>query len=320
MNNRILSLILLVSLGIVWGSGYVIARYAVTNGVTPLGYTFWQCLGPALILSFLSLLQKTKFTFTIKDLIFFIICGLIGIAIPNTTMYFAAAHLPAGMLALLVNTVPIMIYPIALFSRQEQFDAVRFFGVCCAITGVLMLVLPKTNFSNHHAAIWVFIALLTPFCFAIFATYVNPKRPSQYSSLTLAAGMMLTATLLLSPLVFVTHNFYVIRAPFTLPMFIILIEIVLSSLGYVLFFRLLKIAGPVYYSLVDGVVAATGIVWGIIIFHEHFNLWQATSFILIFSAILIMTMRKNMFKNPIIPQSMVGWTERKLKTNLRDGN
>ena len=45
MNNRILSVILLISLGLVWGSGYAIARFAVTNGVTPLGYTFWQCLG-----------------------------------------------------------------------------------------------------------------------------------------------------------------------------------------------------------------------------------------------------------------------------------
>lgn len=292
MNNRILSVILLISLGLVWGSGYAIARFAVTNGVTPLGYTFWQCLGPAVILSLLSSVQKTKSNLSVRYFYFFFICGLIGIALPNTNMYFAAAHLPAGMLALLVNTVPIMIYPLALISKQEKFDLMRFFAICLAIIGVLTLVLPKTSLPDKHSAIWVLIALLTPMCFALFATYVNPKRPSDCTSLTLAAGMMCTATIILTPLVFVTHSFFAFHFPFTIPMLIILLEIVLSSLGYVLFFWLLKIAGPVYYSLVDGIVAATGILWGIIIFHEHFNIWRSFAFVLILSAILLMTLRQ----------------------------
>ncbi len=297
MNNRILSMILLIALGLIWGSGYTIARYAVTNGVTPLGYTFWQCLGPAIILTLLSGAQKTKPTLSLNHIYFFVICGLIGIALPNTNMYFAAAHLPAGMLALLVNTVPILIYPLALISKQEKFDMVRFLAICLAIIGVLTLVIPKTSLPDKHAAIWVLIALLTPLCFAIFATYVNPKRPSDCSSLTVAAGMMCAATIILMPLVFVTHNFFAIHFPLTLPMYIILLEIVLSSLGYVLFLWLLKIAGPVYYSLVDGVVAATGIMWGIVIFNEQFNLWRGIAFILIFSAILLMTMRQRVLVN-----------------------
>ncbi len=292
MNNRVLSLILLVSLGLIWGSGYTIARYAVTNGVPPLGYTFWQCLGPAIILSLLSAAQKSKPTLSMNHIYFFVVCGLIGIALPNTNMYFAAAHLPAGMLALLVNTVPIMIYPLALISKQEKFDSVRFFAICLAIIGVLTLVIPKTSLPDNHSAMWVLIALLTPLCFALFAAFVNPKRPNDCSSLSVAAGMMCTATLILTPLVFATHNFYAIRFPLTLPMYIILLEIILSSLGYVLFLWLLKIAGPVYYSLVDGVVAATGIMWGIVIFDEHFNLWRGVAFILIFSAILLMTLRQ----------------------------
>jgi drug/metabolite transporter (DMT)-like permease len=290
-------MILLIALGLIWGSGYTIARYAVTNGVTPLGYTFWQCLGPAIILTLLSGAQKTKPTLSLNHIYFFVICGLIGIALPNTNMYFAAAHLPAGMLALLVNTVPILIYPLALISKQEKFDMVRFLAICLAIIGVLTLVIPKTSLPDKHAAIWVLIALLTPLCFAIFATYVNPKRPSDCSSLTVAAGMMCAATFILMPLVFATHNFFAIHFPLTLPMYIILLEIVLSSLGYVLFLWLLKIAGPVYYSLVDGVVAATGIMWGIVIFNEQFNLWRGIAFILIFSAILLMTMRQRVLAN-----------------------
>ena len=95
LNRSVLSLNLLILLGFVWGTGYAIARYAVTHGVPPLGYTFCQSLGPALLLTFLVALQKPTHSnaFTLSHLRYYLISGLTGIAIPNTVMYFAAAHL-----------------------------------------------------------------------------------------------------------------------------------------------------------------------------------------------------------------------------------
>jgi drug/metabolite transporter (DMT)-like permease len=220
------------------------------------------------------------------------VCGLIGIALPNTNMYYAAARLPAGLLALLVNTVPIIIYPIALMAKQEKFDPKRLLGLFCAIAGIFCLILPKASFPDAHAALWVLMALLTPLCFALFAVFINPHRPTDSNSLSIAAGMMLVASVLVAPLVFRTHQFYPLHWPFSIPSWIILLEMVLSSLGYVLFLWLLKVAGPVYYSLVDGVVAVTGLLWGIALFNERFNGWHAVAVVLIFSGIAFMTLRQ----------------------------
>jgi len=49
---------LLILLGVLWGSGYSLARYATTHGVAPLGYAFWQSLGPALLLSLYILFKR----------------------------------------------------------------------------------------------------------------------------------------------------------------------------------------------------------------------------------------------------------------------
>ncbi len=293
MNNRLVSFYILFSLGITWGSGYAIARFATTHGVAPLGYTFWQSLGPAIILSVCCFISRQRLSFKPRYLAFYCICGLLGIAIPNTNMYFAAAHLPASLLALIVNTVPIMIYPMALLAKQERFQLLRFTGVVMAIIGVLCLVLPNANFAQPQQARWVLLALITPFCFALFTTHINPRRPRESTPLSLAAGMMIISTLLLLPLVITTHSFYPLHWPFSLPSWLILFEMVLSSLGYVLFFWLLKISGPVYYSLVDGVVAVTGLIWGVIIFDENFNLWQGIAVILILAAIAVMTWLRN---------------------------
>lgn len=277
-------IILLLLLGIIWGSGYSIARFAMLHGVTSLGYTFWQCLGPAIILGLLSC-KKIKFTKT--HIKFYLFCGILGIAIPNTNMYFISPHLPAGLLALIVNTVPIMIYPLALMAQQEKFDKLRLAGVCAATVGVLLLALPGFLFPSLHEIHWLLLALITPLCFALFAVFLNPQRPEHSDPLSLAAGMLIAATLLLAPWMIHSHEFYALHWPMNLPDKIIVLEIILSSVGYVVFFQLLKIAGPVYYSLVDGVVAITGLIWGRIIFGEHFFASEIIAATLILLGILL---------------------------------
>jgi drug/metabolite transporter (DMT)-like permease len=288
-SNRLLSVLILFLLGITWGSGYSIARFATTHGVHPLGYTFWQSLGPAIILILSAYASRHPLSLKSRDIIFYLVCGLIGIAIPNTAMYYAASHLPAGLLALIVNTVPIMIYPIALIAKEEKFKCLRLLSIALAVLGILCLILPETKVSQTLPTQWILFALITPFCFALFATYINPHRPIASTPLSLAAGMLTTSTILLAPLVIATHSFYPITWPLTIPALVILLEIVLSSIGYVLFFWLIKIAGPVYYSLVDGIVGLTGLIWGIFLFNEHFTFWYGLAVILILVAIVMMT-------------------------------
>jgi drug/metabolite transporter (DMT)-like permease len=285
-SKKYLPLLILFLLGIIWGSGYSIARYAMTHGVSPAGYTFWQSLGPAIILS---LLSWKYLKFDREHIQFYLICGLIGIALPNTNMYYASAHLPAGLLALIVNTVPIMIYPLALISKQEKFKYLRFTGVLIAIIGIMFLIFPKTGLSDIRETHWVLLGLITPFCFACFALFINPYRPKDSNPLSLAAGMLITATLFLIPWIKITHSFYMPHWPLILPDKIILLEIILSSIGYVLFFFLLRISGPVYYSLVDGVVALTGLFWGRMIFNESFHLYTIFSIIFILIGIAFVT-------------------------------
>lgn len=283
------ALSLLILLGFIWGSGYSIARYVMTHGVAPIGYSFWQCLGPAVLLG---LLSWKDLIFDAKHLKFYFLCGLVGLAIPNTNMYYMSSHLPAGLLAVIVNTVPVMIYPLALLAKQEKFNKIRFVGVLSAVVGILCLVIPKAEFS-HIATTqigYIFMALLTPFCFAFFTLFINPTRPKDSKPLSLAAGMLMTATLLLTPWVIKTHGFYDFSGG-SINNSLILLEILLSSLGYVLFFTLLKIAGPVYYSLVDGVVAMTGLFWGKVVFKESFGLLSLMAIGLILLGIVLVNLR-----------------------------
>ena len=50
-------------LGFLWGTAYTIARFVMTNGVNPLGYSFWLSLGPAILIGFITWINKEKLSF-----------------------------------------------------------------------------------------------------------------------------------------------------------------------------------------------------------------------------------------------------------------
>lgn len=311
--NVYIKLFVLILLGFIWGTGYSIARLAMTNGVPPLGYSFWQSLGPAIILSLITLSYQKNLKDKSKankiacpsacppacppsgnwrpviEIKYYFICGLLGIFIPNTCMYFAAPHLPAGILALVVNIVPIITYPLALCCGIESFNGQRMMGILMAFLAILLIIIPKSSLPSPHMIPWVLSTLITPLSFALCSIYISLYRPMQCNALFSTTGMLIFSSILLFPLVLYSQSFYVLHFPLNLPDQIILLEIVLSSIGYILFFYLINIAGPVYYSLVDTIVVLTGLFWGRLIFNEHLNQWTATSVCLIIIALLLVT-------------------------------
>ena len=292
MNNSKtwLALVLLTLLGFIWGSGYTLAKYAMLNGVPPLGYAFWQALGPALLLTITCFATNSNSLLKINYWPYFLVCGLIGIAIPNTNMYFIAKHIPAGLLAVLVNTVPLLVYPLALIARQERFDYWRVLAIVVGMLGILLIIAPS---DQTLLSTWTCLALISPLAFALCSIYIGAKQPAELTTIQAASGMLLAASLLLTPLVIQQQAFYPLSPPFTLAKQVVILEIVLSSLGYLLFFKLIRLAGPVFYSLTGCMVALTGLFWGFIVFHEKISILQSLAIACVISALFLLSWRQS---------------------------
>ena len=280
------ALLLLLLLGLDWGAGYTIARYVTTHGVSPLAYAFWQSLGPAIVLSGLALVFLGGVPS--RYLRFYAVCGLLGIAIPNSIMYFAAPHLPAGILAVIANTVPMMTYVFALAHGQEQFSWRRFAAVFVALFGLTMLINPVFAMQSTEAP-WVLLSLITPMCFALCAVYSARNRPAAAHALALPAGMLIASSVFLLPVMLLSKQVHTLTWPLSFVDQLILLEIALSSLGTVLFFQLIRLAGPVFYSFVSGVVAVTGLFWGWLIFNESLTRLKMSAVAVILLAIVMVS-------------------------------
>jgi drug/metabolite transporter (DMT)-like permease len=286
--NSFYSIFLLLSLGFTWGTSFSIAKFAMESGITPLGYSFWQSFGPAVLVFIVAYIQKKSIPpFNKQHIFFYFICGLLGIALPNLTMYFSASHVPSGILGLIVNTSPILTYILAILFSIEKFAWTRFLGIAVGFLGLFILFLPKLSDFREYQ--WMLFALMTPLLLASCTVFMVKLRPNSTSSLALSTGMLIAATCIISPIIFFTNNFHPILLPLSTPDLFILIEIILSSIGYILFFELLRISGPVFYSLVGCIVALAGLFWGYVIFSEHIKLVEWFSVIFIIIAIFLVS-------------------------------
>lgn len=287
MLNSIIFSCLLLALGFIWGTGPVINKFAISKGVSPVGYTFWQFIGPAILLSTIAIIKK-QLRISREHIQYYFICGLVGLAIPNTILHICAPYLPAGLLPIIINMVPIIIYPLALISGQEKFYPSRLFGIIIGMFGIMLLLSPNINLPSQNTIPWAMLAFVTPVCFAITALFINPYKPKNTSPLSFAAGMLIAATIFLTPLMLYIKAFYPITIPFNLADYAITMRILMHCLGYIIFFTIINKAGPVFYSLVSGVVIINGLLWGYIVFDETLSMLSLLAITAILLAIIIM--------------------------------
>jgi len=228
-----------------------------------------------------------------KQYKFFFIAAVVGIVIPDLNKFFLAKHLQSGALGVITNTVPLFIYPLAIIMREEEFSLIRLLGVILGVIGIFLIITGGVFF-GLQLNIWALFALISPLCYAVASIYIVRNNPRDCSPTELCFGMLCYSALLLLPsaIVVLPQQLPIIFS-FDLAL-VITLEIVLTTLGYVLLFMVLRKAGSVCYSLTDGVVAITSLFLGAIFFAEKFFLSSGIGILLILCGIAVVV--KNQIK------------------------
>jgi len=260
-------LVLLFILGFAWGSAFSIARYVMSHQVSPVTYSFLSVFSPAIILLVYCYYRGYLHDLIKGDLVCYFFVGLFGIILPNINKYWLATHLPSGTLALIVSVTPFFIYPLALLCREEKFRFSRILAVLIGGAGMIIMAAQYGlgGLSLNH---WLFCALLTPLSYAVCAVYVAKFTAKGSNIVILTTGMLICATLLLTPFLF-TSTFSVPHLALNGVWLAIITEITLVLIGYITLFKVLQLSGAVNYSLVNGIAAIIGLCWGYCFFHEY---------------------------------------------------
>ena len=289
--SLVLPLGMILLLGSMWGLSFSFSKMAANGGVHPVAYTFWQGLAAGLIVVAICRLRRMRIPLGRVWLRYYFTIGLTGIALPNVNLVAAIAHLPAGVMVLTIPFVPLLTYLIAVGLSMERFSLLRFAGVLCGLAGVALIVLPRASLPEPEAAHWFLLALATPALYATNNVLAARLRPPDTRSLPLAGGMLLAAAAMLTPVVFAMDVLYLPSLPMGEAEIGMAGQIVISSFAYLIFFEVLRLAGPVFMSFTGYIVTLTGIAWGVVLFGESHSPWVWGAAVLIFTGLALVNLR-----------------------------
>ncbi len=266
----------IVLLGINWATGYVIAGYCVSHGMTPINYAFWQSFGPFIILFGFALIYRKKISYEGAACKFYLFCAIFGTLVPSLLIYYAAQYVNTAILTLLANLAPLFTYLLAVFFRGERFRWLRFGFVILGLIGVGMIMLASNGrdlFLNwqaevHH--IWLYLLLLVPLSYAVVVVYIDRFPSGQISYTAKALGMLFFASIGLLPLA-LSDGIYILDIH-DIKTQLLLLEIAISVFDSLLVFFIINSAGVVYYTMVNAITSLAGVVYGCIIYHRSYSM------------------------------------------------
>jgi len=278
-------------MGSTWGLSFSLARVAATGGAHPLGIAFWECSIAGLLLVCLIAGRRIPVRVSRRDIRLHLTTGLVGMVIPGAAFFYAAAHVPAGVLSITIGMVPIMTFVASAFIRLEKFEMRRVFGVVLGSVSVVLLVAPNGSLPDPAQWSWLLLGFAAAGCYSALSLVIVLLAPPKSNSLVLTCGMFIAATFLMIPVLYVTGSFAPFGWPWGAVEWSMLGLGIINAVAYALYFSLVDRAGPVFSSFTANLVTLFGVFWGIVIFAEENSVWVWLSFLTIMGALALVTPR-----------------------------
>jgi len=231
------------------------------QGHAAVGVAWWQAVIGAILLGAITKARGKRLPLTRTHLVFYVLLGALGTAIPHSISFTVAGYLPASMLSVIIATVPVFTYLIALPIGAERFSVTRATGTMLGIIAILILLSPSADIGDS-AAFWILIALISPICYAIENLYIDRGLPAGLDPISSLCGMCLAALVMLTPMVIAQDAFVSLAPPLDVDDSALILMALLHIGAYATLIHLIKRAGPIFAAQLAYVVTLSGVAWG----------------------------------------------------------
>jgi drug/metabolite transporter (DMT)-like permease len=290
--NSPLTYAMLAAAAIIYGAIFTVNKLAATGGVPPLAYSFWQSFGAGVVLWLVLKLKGERLGVTRQHLVGYIVIGALVIGIPITLLTYIALRLPAGVMTLVLALSPPFTFVLSVLSRLERFRVMGLFGLLCGFVGVVVVVVPGATLGSPDAWKWFLLALAAPLLFASSNVAAAVLRPPAASSAAMGAGVLFGSSLVLLPVMLITGQGWFPRAvdEGTIGT---LIAIAINAAFLVLFFEIIRQAGPTFFAQFNYLAVLAGVAWGATVFGERLTLTFFLAMVLMFVGVFLSAYRRD---------------------------
>jgi drug/metabolite transporter (DMT)-like permease len=271
--TRLTYALVLIFCGLGWGSTQPLGKIAASTGHPPFGLIFWQLVTCVVVLGILMWAMGKRLPLHRGAIKFYIIVALLGTLIPNYTFYLSVARLPSGIMSIIISTIPLLAFPLALAVGIDRFSVRRFLGLMLGIIGVALIALPQASLPDPAMAAFLPIALIGPLFYAMENTYVAKRGLSDMDAVQAMTGTSIAGVIMCVVPMLAMGHWFVLPLPPGPAEYALIGSSALHALLYATFIWLASQAGAVFASQSAYLTTASGMVWAMLILGERFSPW-----------------------------------------------
>ncbi len=198
MSPRLRSHFFLLIVNVIYGINFSVAKFVMPQYIQPSGFILLRCLGATALFWIASFFVKDK-AVSKKDLGFFALSAIFGIAI-NQLLFFGGLNITTPINgAIIMVATPVLVILMAAFLKGERINARKITGIALGLSGALMLLLFRGNFSFGSDTLPGDLMILgNATSYAIYLVMIKPKM-AEYHTITVMRWVFLFGTIYVIP-------------------------------------------------------------------------------------------------------------------------
>ncbi len=260
-----------------------------------------------ILIALFCLYKRISIRISRKQFMHLLMAALVGTMMTTYTLFKSYQYISSGLASTLHFVYPIITLALAAILFKERFTARKFVALLLSIAGIGILAIGTGEELNLVGILW---ALVSGVLYAIYIISMSHPELKKLNSFTATFWIFGITALLFLMQGLASNNIIVEFTPKAL-FYTVNLSIWSSFVAVVLFFNGLKRIGPGNASLLSTLEPLTGVVVGVLVFHETLDLKSLLAMLLILGSVFTVVQHK------AAPKGDLPATEPVWKTTLK---
>lgn len=282
------SLLLLVLLGLIWGSAYPVIRYGIVVGATPIAFAGSRYAITAVAMAGLAIATRLPRP-GVRALALSAVLGIPIVGVYGLLLYVGEQTTSGGLAAILIGVTPLLTVLFALpVLPGESLNRLALVGLAVGFVGVFVLVAPPPGVTLASSVWGPVLVLGASASFAVGSVLLRARRPEGETLWGVSVQFAVAAALLggLIPLLEPRSALPLSHGVLLALAYLVALP---SVAGYALYFYLHHQIGPGQANVVAYVNPAAALTIGTLLFAEPFSWWELVGFALVVVGLTLVT-------------------------------
>ena len=260
---------MVIALSLLWGGSFFFAAIAVQELPT-LTIVVCRVAIAALVLWAVLLVMRVQIPRGRAVWQAFFVMGFLNNVIPFCLIIWGQSHIASGLASILNATTPLFTVVVAHFlTSDEKMSGQKVLGVLLGLTGVALMI-GGAALQSLGASVLAQIAILgAAISYAFASVFGRRFRQLGVNPIATATGQVTASSFLLFPIMLVVDQPWQLAVPSSATIVSLFGLAVLSTvLAYILYFRILAVAGATNLAIVTFLIPVSAILLGILVLGE----------------------------------------------------